>query len=96
MQLVRIQTEFNPADIATTALDQSTTQKHLAACGVLVNTVNRAADKKDVSHPSGHAHNTPPALILAFWVCRHGGGKRRHHSAILMGARRTCDYGRSL
>ena len=58
-------TEFNPADIATKALDQMTTHKHLAACGVMIKVCNRAADKEEVSHLSGHAQKAP-ALTPAF------------------------------
>lgn len=55
--LVNLPTGCNPADIATNALDQLTIEKHLAACGVMVRTVNRAADKKDVPHLNGHTHD---------------------------------------
>ena len=53
MQLVMIPTDFNPADIATKALDHVTIQKHFAACGVDVS--QRAADKKEVSYLTGRA-----------------------------------------
>ena len=75
MGLANIPTEHNPTDIATKALDQLTIQKHPAACEVMTKTVDRAADKKEVSHLNGHAHKTPPALIPAFLglqACAHG------------------------
>ena len=54
--ICQVPTEFNPADIATKALDQMTIQKHLAACGV---DVKRAADNNEVSHLTSRTQQAP-------------------------------------